>query len=134
VNRATTLGELRIPPNNRLEQLVGDRAGQHSIRINDQFRVCFRFDQGSAFDVEIRLSLNERDAMARQVAYPHPGEILSEEFMLPMGITAYRLAKDIGVDQTRISEIVAGRRAITVDTNLRLSRYFGTNDEFWTGP
>ena len=53
LNRATTLGDLRIPPNNRLEQLVGDRAGQHSIRINDQFRVCFRFDQGSAFDVEI---------------------------------------------------------------------------------
>ena len=71
--------------------------------------------------------------MARQVAYPHPGEILSEEFMLPMDITAYRLAKDIGVDQTRISEIIAGRRAVTVDTGLRLSRYFGTNDEFWTG-
>jgi addiction module HigA family antidote len=71
--------------------------------------------------------------MARQVAYPHPGEILSEEFMLPMGITAYRLAKGIGVDQTRISEIIAGRRAVTVDTGLRLSRYFGTNDEFWTG-
>jgi proteic killer suppression protein len=53
LNRATTLGDLRIPPNNRLEQLVGNRAGQHSIRINDQFRVCFRFDQGSAFDVEI---------------------------------------------------------------------------------
>ena len=53
LNRATTLGDLRIPPNNRLEQLVGDRAGQHGIRINDQFRVCFRFDQGSAFDVEI---------------------------------------------------------------------------------
>jgi addiction module HigA family antidote len=71
--------------------------------------------------------------MPRQVAYPHPGEILQEEFLLPMGITAYRLAKEIGVDQTRISEIIAGTRAITVDTGLRLSRFFGTNEKFWTG-
>ncbi|KWA68260.1 virulence factor [Burkholderia ubonensis] len=71
--------------------------------------------------------------MPREIPYPHPGEILSEEFMIPMDITAYRLAKAIGVDQTRISEIVAGRRAISVDTGLRLSRYFGTSDEFWTG-
>ncbi len=71
--------------------------------------------------------------MPREIAYPHPGEILSEEFMRPMDITAYRLAKDIGVSQQRIGEIVAGHRAVTVDTGLRLSRYFGTNDEFWTG-
>ncbi|MEK7891524.1 HigA family addiction module antitoxin [Burkholderia contaminans] len=71
--------------------------------------------------------------MPRQVSYPHPGEILQEEFLTPMGVTAYRLAKDIGVDQTRISEIIAGTRSVTVDTGLRLSRFFGTNDEFWTG-
>ncbi|PYE16561.1 addiction module HigA family antidote [Paraburkholderia silvatlantica] len=53
--------------------------------------------------------------MPRDVSYPHPGEILSEEFMLPMDITAYRLAKEIGVDQTRIGEIISGRRAITVE-------------------
>jgi addiction module HigA family antidote len=69
----------------------------------------------------------------RKVPYPKPGEILLEEFMKPMGITAYRLAKDIGVTQMRISEIIAGKRAITVDTGLRLSRYFGVNDGFWTG-
>ncbi|MET3232303.1 UNVERIFIED_ORG: addiction module HigA family antidote [Burkholderia sp. 1263] len=71
--------------------------------------------------------------MTREVMYPTPGEILQEEFLGPMGITAYRLAKDIGVQQGRISEIIAGTRAITVDTGLRLSRYFGVNDEFWTG-
>jgi addiction module HigA family antidote len=71
--------------------------------------------------------------MAREVAYPTPGEILQEEFLTPMDITAYRLSKDIGVQQIRISEIIAGRRGITVDTGLRLSRYFGTSDEFWTG-
>jgi len=69
----------------------------------------------------------------RKVPYPKPGEILLEEFLKPMGISAYRLAKDIGVSQIRISEIIAGKRAITVDTGLRLSRYFGVNDGFWTG-
>ena len=69
----------------------------------------------------------------RKVAYPTPGEILSEEFLKPMGISAYRLAKDIGVSQIRISEIISGKRAITVDTGLRLSKYFGLNDGFWTG-
>jgi len=69
----------------------------------------------------------------REVPYPRPGEILLEEFLKPMRISAYRLAKEIGVPQIRISEIIASKRAITVDTGLRLSRYFGVNDEFWTG-
>jgi addiction module HigA family antidote len=61
----------------------------------------------------------------RKVPYPHPGEILLEEFLKPMGITQYRLAKEIGVPQRRIGEIVAGARAVTADTGLRLSRFFG---------
>lgn len=69
----------------------------------------------------------------REIPYPHPGEILLHEFLEPMGITQYRLAKDIGVPQRRIGEIVAGKRAITVDTGLRLSRFFGTSEGFWTG-
>ncbi len=69
----------------------------------------------------------------RQIPYPHPGEILLHEFLEPMGITQYRLAKEIGVSQRRIGEIVAGTRAITVDTGLRLSRFFGTSEGFWTG-
>ena len=71
--------------------------------------------------------------MMRKVPHPTPGEILLYEFLEPMGISAYRLAKDIGVPQIRISQIVAGKRAVTVDTGLRLSRYFGLNDNFWTG-
>jgi addiction module HigA family antidote len=69
----------------------------------------------------------------RKIPYPKPGEILVEEFLKPMGISAYRLAKDISVPQMRISEIISGKRGITVDTGLRLSRYFGLNDDFWTG-
>lgn len=71
--------------------------------------------------------------MAREVKWPHPGEILLHEFLEPMGITQYRLAKEIGVPQRRIGEIVAGTRAVTVDTGLRLSRFFGMSEGFWTG-
>ncbi len=67
----------------------------------------------------------------RTVPYPHPGEILSEEFLEPLGISHYRLAKAIGVPQTRIGEIVAGRRGITADTALRLARFFDTSVAFW---
>ena len=67
----------------------------------------------------------------RQVSYPKPGEILLEEFLKPMGITQYRLAKEIGVPQRRIGEIVAGARAITADTGLRLAKFFGTSEGFW---
>lgn len=61
----------------------------------------------------------------------HPGEILLEEFLRPMEISQYRLAKDISVPQRRISEIVQGRRAITADTALRFGRYFGMEAQFW---
>jgi addiction module HigA family antidote len=62
-----------------------------------------------------------------------PGEILEEEFLVPMGISAYRLSKDINIPATRVSEILKGTRRITVDTALRLSRYFGNSVEFWVG-
>ena len=63
----------------------------------------------------------------------HPGEILLEEFLVPLDISAYRLAKDTLLPQTRISEIIKGRRRITADTALRLSRYFGNSAKFWLG-
>ncbi len=69
----------------------------------------------------------------REVPYPHPGEILLEEFLKPMGLTQYRLAKEIGVSQRRIGQIVAGARSVTSDTGLRLSRFFGMSDGFWIG-
>ena len=63
----------------------------------------------------------------------HPGEVLKEEFLDPMGISAYRLAKDTGIPQTRISEIIKGRRRVTADTALRLAKYFGMSARFWLG-
>jgi antitoxin HigA-1 len=71
--------------------------------------------------------------MTREVPYPHPGEILQEEFLIPLGITKYRLAKAISVPAPRIGEIIAGRRAITADTGLRLARFFGQSEDFWMG-
>jgi addiction module HigA family antidote len=63
----------------------------------------------------------------------HPGEILLEEFLIPLEITAYRLSKEISIPQTRISEIIKGNRRITADTALRLSKFFGNSAKFWLG-
>ena len=72
--------------------------------------------------------MNEND---RHMTPIHPGEILRSEFMEPMGITQYRLAKDLSVQPLRISEIVRGKRGITADTALRLGRYFGLSATYW---
>ncbi len=63
----------------------------------------------------------------------HPGEVLSEEFLIPLDITAYKLSKEISIPQTRISEIIKGNRRITADTALRLSKFFGNSPKFWLG-
>ena len=63
----------------------------------------------------------------------HPGEVLKTEFLIPLGISAYKLAKDIDIPQTRISTILQGKRRITADTALRLSQYFGNSAKFWLG-
>lgn len=69
--------------------------------------------------------------MSRKLKPIHPGEILAEDFLKPLGVTKYRLAKEIGVPAQRIGEIVAGRRAITADTDLRLCKFFGLSDGYW---
>jgi len=69
--------------------------------------------------------------MVKKLAPVHPGEVLLEEFLKPMEITQYRLAKDIAVPPRRINEIVHGTRAVSADTALRLARYFGTSERFW---
>ena len=61
----------------------------------------------------------------------HPGEVLREEFLTPMGISAYRLTKDTGLPHSRVSDLLAGNRGVSADTALRLARYFGTTPDFW---
>ena len=69
--------------------------------------------------------------MSKKLAPIHPGEILLEEFLKPMGISQYRLAKEVGVSQRRIGQIVVGKRAISADTDLRLCRFFGLSEGYW---
>lgn len=69
----------------------------------------------------------------RKLAPLHPGKILLDEFLKPLGLSQTRLGRDLGVSPRRINEIVHGKRSVTADTDLRLSRYFGTSPEFWLG-
>jgi addiction module HigA family antidote len=107
--------DLKIPPGNHFEKLKGKRKDQCSIRINDQWRVVLK---------EIAMKQEKLDLI-------YPGIFLYEEFMEPLKITAYKLAKDIKVQQTAISQIINGKRRISVDMALRLSRYFGNSAQFW---
>ena len=70
---------------------------------------------------------------AKRLANIHPGEVLREEFLVPLGISQYRLAKELGVTEARISAICSGKRGITADTALRLAAFFGTSSAFWLG-
>ena len=69
----------------------------------------------------------------RRMRNIHPGEVLEEEFMKPLDITAYRISKETDIPQTRLSEIIRGKRRVSADTALRLSRYFGNSAQFWLG-
>ena len=140
LDAADFLLDLRRPPGNRLEALAGDRLGQHSIRINDEWRVCFVWTPAGAEDVEIldyhllkgkAKETKEGTQMNKAHAPIHPGEILLEEFLLPYGVSQYELAKTVGVPARRINEIVHGKRAITPDTALRLARAFDISDRFF---
>ncbi len=71
--------------------------------------------------------------MVRKLLNIHPGEVLLEEFLVPMGISQNRVARDIGVPPRRINEIVHGKRAVTADTAVRLAKYFGVSEQFWMG-
>lgn len=80
-----------------------------------------------------KLALSLKINTIKKIKNIHPGEILLEEFLIPLEITAYRLSKEISIPQTRISEIIKGKRRITADTALRLSKFFGNSAKFWLG-
>jgi len=107
----------------------GDRRGQHSIRINDQWRICFIWTVEGPADVEIVDSIKGVPTPNRVTT--HPGEVLSEEFLVPLGMSVNALAMALRVPATRIGAIVKGERSVTADTALRLARFFGTSPEFW---
>jgi len=132
VNAASRLDDLTIPPSNRLEKLRGDLKEFHSIRINDQWRVIFKWIDGEPHEVRIVDYHQGETTMAQNEFAPiTPGEMLKEEFLTEYGLSQNQLAKAIGISPNRIAEIVNNRRRITADTALRLSLYFGNSAEFW---
>ena len=109
LHAATDLASLRTSPGNRLETPKGNRKGQRSIRINDPRRQCFVWQEDGVQQVEI-VDYHQGQDMAELLDEIHPGEILLEEFMKPMGITARRIAADIDVLACRISELISGAK------------------------
>ena len=134
LHAARELRDLAAFPGNRLEALAGDRRGQHSIRVNDQVPDLFCLARWGCLRCGDRgLSLRKERMMARRrrLARVHPGEILRDDLMAPLGLSINGLARDLRVPVTRMSEIVNGRRSITADTALRLARYFAMTPQFW---
>lgn len=137
VNLATSLTDLSVPPGNRLHALKGDRKGQYAISINDQYRICFRFDDGDAHDVEVcdyheqenQMSVPNNRPMKRRPT--HPGDMLGTDFLPEYGLTVATLAEAIGVSRQSINELLRGRRAVTPEMALRFARLFGNSPEFW---
>jgi addiction module HigA family antidote len=138
VDAAAFLEALNSPPGNRLESLKGDLAGKHSIRINDQWRIVFRWTDAGPEDVEIidyqtgRMWLPNRSShMANKLPPIHPGEILREEFLVPLKLTPYAVAAALNVPRTRIERIAREEKPVTADTALRLGKFFKTGAAFW---
>jgi addiction module HigA family antidote len=135
---AAGLDDLKVPPGNRLHALEGDRKGQYSISVNDQWRICFRFVDGDAYDVEIcdyhweaepAMSIANTTGINRRPT--HPGEMLREDFLPDYGLSVAGLAEAVGVSRQSINELLRERRAISPDMALRLARLFGNSAEFW---
>ena len=123
LHAAAGLDFLRFNPSHRLEPISRETPDRWSIDIDDERRLAFRWTETPD---------NRGDESVKRNMTPvHPGEVLMEDFLKPMNITQYRLAKSIGVSQRRIGEIIVGKRAVTADTALRLSRFFGTDAQSW---
>ncbi len=100
LNNSVDLADLRIAPSNRLEKLLGKSKKFYSIRVNDQWRIIFKWNAGNASEVEQQTIIKPFE-MAK-LKNIHPGEILLDEFLIPLDISAYKLAKDIEIPQTRV--------------------------------
>jgi antitoxin HigA-1 len=102
-----------------------------SIRINDQWRVCLIWKEDGARMKSKSSTTTDIDPRFRRLSPLNAGEVLREEFLVPLELSPYALAKALGVPRTRVERLVKEETALTADTALRLSRYFGTTAEFW---
>ena len=132
VEAATEIRELAAPPSNRLEKLKGDRLNQWSIRVNDKYRICFKWEKSRACEIDFyRLSLTKGRRNMNKKILISVGDIIKEEYLDPMGISAYRLAREIGVSTSLMSQIIRGKTAISADTAWRLGQFFDTSAQYW---
>ena len=128
LNQARALSDLRIPPGNRLEALKGERAGHYSIASTTSGESALYGGK------EVRpMSKSSITTEAELLPNPTPGDILLEDFLRPLGLSQTALALAVRVPPRRINEIVLGKRAVTADTDLRLTRYFGLTPGFFLG-
>lgn len=132
LNAATRIEDLRLPPSNRLEALRHDRLGQWSVCISDRYQVCFRFENGDAFDVEIVDYHEEGVVMMINSGLPaiHPGEFLAE-ILSELGLSQAQFARAIGVSPMRVSHVIHGTRPVTAELALRFGRALGQSPQYW---
>ena len=135
LHAVTSIEDLRSPPSNRLESLKGGRMGQWSIRINQPWRLCFRFVEGDAFDVEIvdyhrGAALMSIPATRNGLPPIHPGYYL-REILEETAMSQAAFADAVGVSPMRISHIVREQRPVTAELALRFGRAFGQSPQFW---
>jgi antitoxin HigA-1 len=129
LNQARRLADLRVPPGNRLEAL--GRTGRGSTRFGSTINGGY---VSSGMKEDRRMSKSSTTTARSGLLHnPHPGEILLEEFLKPMGLSQNALARAVHVAPRRINEIVLGKRDITADTDLRLARYLGLSEGFFLG-
>lgn len=138
IRRAHSVEHLSEASEKQLHALKDDRAGQHAIAVNDQWRICFRFVAGDAYDVELcdyheaevcGMSIPNTRAMKRRPT--HPGEMLREDFLPDFALSVAGLADAAGVSRQSINELLRGRRAVSPEMALRLGKLFGNTPEFW---
>ena len=109
---------------------MGNRAGQHSIRVNDQWRICSIWRDGNVFEAELP---DYYRGLATVIEIILRDDVLHKDFMVPIGLSGRALAAQLGIPANRVTEIVAGRRAVTAETALKLAARFSTTAEFWLG-
>jgi antitoxin HigA-1 len=131
LSAATALQDLRSPPGNRLKAQRGDMRGMHAIRVNDEWRLVFRWSEGDAHAVRLTDYHEERHAASRE-SNPHASRRDPEQGVPgAVGITQVALAAHIGVPVQRVNELVRGKRGVTPDTAWLLAQAFETTPDFW---
>jgi addiction module HigA family antidote len=131
IDAVTRLDDLKVPPGNRLHALGADLRGFHALRVNDQYRIVFRFEGGDAFDVRCTDYHWGISMLPTHRPPTHPGEMLLKEFLEPLGVSQAEAATRMSIPFQRLNGIVKGRRAVSADTALLLDALTGWDAQIW---